>query len=461
MKVRNDFRLAAILALGDIIAVNAGLLFSYWLRFSSGLFPIFHGVPHVSVYYKVLPVLTVIMIFLMRADKLYAVRARISIVDEFFNIVRSVTLGILIFMAATFLYREYSFSRGMLLISWAVLLFFISLWRFSVNRVRFSLRKKNRNLLIIGDTAMVERLINHIADDSHWDYNIKGVLRVKLPPEGKAEEVPVLGSAKELGKVIDKHDIEEVILTETEIPRARIMELILECEKRIVEMRLVADLLGMVTSQVDMRTIDGVPLLGLKETPLSEGFNRLVKRLMDIVLSGLGIIVLSPFFIIVGVLVKLSSPGPVFYMQKRLGEDGRRFAMIKFRTMIDNAEKGRGPVWASKEDSRRTKIGSILRRTNIDETPQLINVFKGEMSLVGPRPERPHFVGKFKEDIPRYMARHKIKSGMTGWAQVNGLRGDTSIEERTKYDLYYIENWSLLFDIKILLMSVFAIKNAY
>ena len=148
-------------------------------------------------------------------------------------------------------------------------------------------------------------------------------------------------------------------------------------------------------------------------------------------------------------------------MQKRIGEDGRRFAMIKFRTMVDNAEKGVGRVWASKNDTRRTQIGAALRRTNLDELPQLINVFKGEMSLVGPRPERPHFVGQFKESIPRYMARHKIRSGMTGWAQVNGLRGNTSIEERTKYDLYYIENWSLTFDIKIMFMSIFALKNAY
>jgi len=261
--------------------------------------------------------------------------------------------------------------------------------------------------------------------------------------------------------VISNKNIEEVILTEADLPRSDTMKIILECEKRMVEFRLVADLLGMVTSQVDMRSIDGVPLLGLKESPLSESFNRFLKRLMDIVFSGIGLIVLSPLLILVAMLVKLGSPGPVFYFQKRIGEDGSRFAMIKFRTMVDNAEKGVGRVWASENDPRRTKIGGFLRKSNLDELPQLINVFKGEMSLVGPRPERPHFVGKFKEDIPRYMARHKIKSGMTGWAQVNGLRGNTSIEERTKYDLYYIENWSLAFDAKIIFMSFFALKNAY
>ncbi len=174
-------------------------------------------------------------------------------------------------------------------------------------------------------------------------------------------------------------------------------------------------------------------------------------------MSAIAIIILSPLFLVISVLVKMNSTGPVLYMQKRIGEDGRQFAILKFRTMKDKAEKGMGAVWAKKDDPRRTKIGIFLRKHNLDELPQLVNVLKGEMSLVGPRPERPHFVGKFKEHVPRYMARHKTKSGMTGWAQVSGLRGDTSIEERTKYDIYYIENWSLLLDIKILFISVLSI----
>jgi exopolysaccharide biosynthesis polyprenyl glycosylphosphotransferase len=461
MKIRNDFRLVTLLMLGDAAGINIGLLFSYWIRFSSGVFPVVYGVPHVSHYYKVLPVLTLVMLFLMRSDKLYSVRSRLSIVDEFFSIIKSVTVGILLFMAGTFLYREYSFSRGMLLITWLVLVVFIGSWRFFVNRIRFTRRKKTRNLLIIGDGDMVPRLITHISDDPHWDYNVAGVLRIRSSRYEDIGKAAVLGAVKDLSTVISKHNIDEVILTEVDMSRREVMDIIYECEKHMAEVRIVADLLGMVTSQVDMRTIDGVPLLGLKESPLAEGFNRFIKRAMDIIFSVLGIVVLLPFLLIVAALVKAGSPGPVFYLQKRIGEDGRRFAIIKFRTMIQNAEKGTGPVWAQKDDPRRTKIGGFLRSTNIDELPQLINVLKGDMSLVGPRPERPHFVGKFKQDIPRYMARHKIKSGVTGWAQVNGLRGDTSIEERTKYDIYYVENWSLMFDIKILMMSVFAMKNAY
>jgi len=464
MKIRNDFRLSVILMLGDILAINAALLSSYWLRFNSGIFPVVFGVPHISTYLHVLPILTVILIFLMRSDKLYSVRSRLSIVDEFFTIVRTTTIGILIFMAATFLYREYSYSRAMLVLAWISLVIFVGGWRFLVNRIRFAARTrkgKTRNLLVIGDGPMVNRLIKHIAHDPHWDYNVRGVVRVGSFNYGEVEGIPTLGGIGDLAHIITENDIDEVILTEVEIPRAEIMEIILECEKHMVEFRIIADLLGMVTSRVDMRTIDGVPLLGLKESPLGEGYNRLIKRILDIVLSSAALLMLSPVFLIIAVLVKVSSPGPVFYYQKRIGEDGSRFAMIKFRTMVDNAEKGVGRVWAKKDDPRRTAVGGFLRRFNLDELPQLINALKGEMSLVGPRPERPNFVGKFKENIPRYMARHKIKSGMTGWAQVNGLRGNTSIEERTKYDLYYVENWSLGFDLKILFMSIFALKNAY
>lgn len=463
MKIRNDVRLAAILMLGDILAINGGILFSYWLRFSSGFFPIMKGIPHVSSYFRVLPILTVVLVFLMRSDKLYSVRSRLSIVDEFFSIVRSVTIGVLIFMAGTFLYREFSFSRGMLIASWVILIISIGLWRFIVNRIRIYLRVKSgkkRNLLIVGDGPMVRRLIEHLSDDPHWDYNVRSVLSINEPAKG-VEGVNIARGFENLAGVLDAENIQEVILTEVDLSRIKVMEIILECEKRMVEFRVIADLLGMVTSQVDMRTIDGVPLLGLKESPLAEGYNRFIKRAMDLVLSGAGLIILSPLFLIIAILIKIFSPGSIFYLQKRIGEDGRRFSMFKFRTMKEKAEKGVGPVWTVENDPRRTRLGSVLRSTNIDELPQLINVFKGEMSLVGPRPERPHFVGKFKEDVPRYMARHKIKSGMTGWAQVNGLRGNTSIEERTKYDLYYIENWSLGFDLKILLMSVFALKNAY
>ncbi len=464
MKIKNVRRIQCLRIVGDILCLNVGFIVSYWVRFNLGIFKVIYGVPNIKQYFRVLPILTLILLFIMRSYKLYSFKSRLSIIDEFFVIIKSVSVAIFLFMAGTFLYREFLFSRSMLLISWVVLVIFLSVWRFVVNRVLISMRNKGggtRNLIIAGDGPMVTRLINHISDDPHWDYRVKGVLSVNKDESEVKSTVPVLGNIRELGKILDRHEIDEIIMTEANIPRNEIIEVILECEKRMVEFRLVSDLLGMVTSEVDMRTIDGVPLLGLKESPLADGYNRFLKRAMDIGFSVLALVLLFPLFVIIATLIKLTSAGGVFYLQKRIGEDGRPFAIIKFRTMINNAEKGTGRVWAAENDPRCTKVGAFLRKTNLDELPQVINVLKGEMSLVGPRPERPHFVGKFKEDVPRYMARHKIKSGITGWAQVNGLRGNTSIEERTKYDLYYIENWSVTFDLKILLMSFFAMKNAY
>ncbi|KJJ85259.1 UDP-phosphate glucose phosphotransferase [Candidatus Omnitrophus magneticus] len=464
MKIRNHMIIRFILLTGDIIAINLGFLSAYWLRFNSGILESPHGVPDAGQYIQILPILTLVFIFLMRGEKLYSIKSRLSIVDEFFLIIRAVTITIFILMAGTFVYREFSFSRGTLSISWLIIIIFINAWRFLINKIRFFIRKhfgKTRNLVIAGDDAIVERLITHIANDPHWDYNVIGVLRITTISSGTVNGIPVLGKLENFKNIFFKKKIDELIVTDLEIPRQKMIEILMECEKKLIEFRVVADLLGMMTSAVDMRTIDGIPLLGLKESPLHEGFNRFLKRMMDITFSLAGLIILSPLFLIIAVIIKLDSLGPIFYRQKRIGEDGTRFAMIKFRTMINNAEKGTGRVWTKKDDPRRTRTGAFLRRYNLDELPQLINVFIGDMSLVGPRPERPHFVEKFKQSVPRYMARHKIKSGMTGWAQVNGLRGNTSIEERTKYDLYYIENWSISFDIKILCMSIFALKNAY
>lgn len=457
---KSHFILIIIMFIADLKAINIGFLFSYWLRFYSGLLPVIYGVPLIKSYVNILPMVFVILIFIMRSYGLYTIKSRLSILDEFFLILKSMTAGFVVLMAATFVYREFSYSRGLLVITWISLVFFVALFRFVINRIRFLLRKSKmdlKNLLIIGEGALTSRIIRHIAGNPHWNYKICGVVSIAHTKEREISKTPVLGSIDDIAGILSHKNIEEVILTDSSLSREKIFEIIVECEKRLIDFKLVADLLGMITSQVDMGDIDGIPLLSLKESLLAEWHNRTIKRIMDALLSLLGIILLSPLFILLAILIKLSSPGPVLYLQKRIGEDGRRFTIFKFRTMIDKAEKETGPVWAKENDPRRTKIGAFLRKHNLDELPQLINVLMGEMSLVGPRPERPHFVGKFKENIPRYMARHKIKSGVTGWAQVNGLRGDTSIEERTKYDIYYIEHWSLFLDVKILFMSVFSV----
>ena len=229
----------------------------------------------------------------------------------------------------------------------------------------------------------------------------------------------------------------------------------------MVAFRWIADIFGLLTAKMQVSYLGQVSILSFMDSPLSDWENRVLKRGMDVLVSALALAALSPVFLFLAMLVKSDSKGPVFFFQERLGEDGRHFRLIKFRTMRAGAESKTGPVWAKENDERRTKIGAFLRQNNLDELPQFWNVLAGDMSLVGPRPERPHFASRFKEDIPRYMARHSIRSGITGWAQVHGLRGNTSIEERTKYDLYYIENWSLLLDVKILALTLFAKQNAY
>jgi exopolysaccharide biosynthesis polyprenyl glycosylphosphotransferase len=230
-----------------------------------------------------------------------------------------------------------------------------------------------------------------------------------------------------------------------------------------IEFLLVPDVVEMMTNHVLLQEIDGLPLLRIKKVPLA-GWNGLLKRTIDFSFALVGLIVFAPIFLLIALLIRLDSKGKIFYKQKRVGLDGHEFDMIKFRSMREGAEKKSGPVWAQPQDDRVTRVGRFLRRFSIDELPQLWNVVKGEMSLIGPRPERPFFIEKFRGQIPRYLDRHRVKSGMTGWAQVNGLRGQAPIEERTEYDIYYIENWSLAFDVKIILKTLWTVilgKDSY
>ena len=277
----------------------------------------------------------------------------------------------------------------------------------------------------------------------------------------KDQGIRIWGVLDQFPEVLASEKVDEVILAIPDLHPKKTTEIILACEKELVRFRMVPSLFEILTSQVELENFYGVTLIGLKQFPLEKLVNRVLKRVLDIAGALFVMIFGCPLFIIIALLIKRDSLGPTFYFQERMGEDGKIFKMIKFRTMVQDAEESTGPVWAAQEDNRRTKIGIFLRRWNLDELPQVVNVLRGAMSMVGPRPERPHFVTEFKESVPRYMSRHKVKSGMTGWAQVNGLRGNTSVIERIKFDLYYLENWSIWFDFQILLRTFFARKNAY
>jgi exopolysaccharide biosynthesis polyprenyl glycosylphosphotransferase len=274
----------------------------------------------------------------------------------------------------------------------------------------------------------------------------------------------VLGRHADLPRLIDTYAVEQVIIAQVDFQRTELVDLITLCQRGRVDIKIYPDIFAYMAGDLNVDDLGGTPLLTVRDISL-RGWKLTVKRGLDIVGSAFGLIFLSPWMLLTALLIRLESVGPIFYTQERMGLDGRPFDMIKFRSMRTDAEVS-GPGWTVENDPRRTRLGTILRKTNWDEIPQLINVLLGEMSLVGPRPERPMYVQEFRERIPRYMERHREKAGMTGWAQVNGLRGDTSIAERTSYDLWYVENWSLWLDIKIIIRQVVNIilrreKNAY
>lgn len=287
--------------------------------------------------------------------------------------------------------------------------------------------------------------------------------------DAPASSTPRLAQAKYLGPVknlpndIAVYRLQAALIALSYKEHPQLVEMIRDAEGLNIELMMVPDMLDMMTSRIRIQDIEGIPFIKIKEIPLST-WNRITKRCFDLAVSAIILVLAFPFTAILAVLIKLTSPGPVFFVQERIGLDGKSFDLYKFRTMLSDAEVTTGPVRAKKGDIRATAIGKILRRTSFDELPQLWNVLKGQMSIVGPRPERPFFVEQFKGRIPRYLERHRVKTGMTGWAQVNGLRGDAPIDERTKYDIYYVENWSLVFDMKIILKTIRAVifgKDAY
>jgi exopolysaccharide biosynthesis polyprenyl glycosylphosphotransferase len=302
----------------------------------------------------------------------------------------------------------------------------------------------------VGTGARFKSLCEKIEDRPDLGLSLIGYLEES--PSGNLPNVPLLGSIGELEKVVVHFSIEHVIATLKPGRGSEVSRIVDICNTHKAECYVSPDLQQLIVGSHKIDEIAGIPVIRIRGLRLS-GFGLFVKRSSDIVFTLIILTFILPFLIMLAILIKLDSPGPIFYMQKRVGLDGKEFWMYKFRSMRTGAEEREGPAWSQDEDPRVTRLGFILRKLSIDELPQIFNVISGEMSLVGPRPERPFFVEQFEKDVPRYMQRHRVKAGMTGWAQVNGLRGDTSIEERVQYDLYYIENWSFWFDIKIMILT--------
>lgn len=448
--------------LSDAIILYLSFLLAFWVRFYSGIFSTPLGIPPVEEYIEAFFLGAIILIFVFKSFGLYNEKRLLRFSNEFSLIVKAMGMGIVVLMAMTFAHREYSYSRLVVALSWVLAVIGLTISRYLVDNLEKWLcqfRQEQKKVLILGTGETAKDLLYNIRQNPRWGYEVIGFLSRHEDNEREISGIPVLGDISRLEEVLEKKKPDEVVLAITGLSHEKMVHLIAECEKHLALFKLVPDMFEIITSKVDILDIDGIPLLGLKELPLEYAWNRFVKRAADIAGSAIGLILSAPFYIIIPLLIKFTSPGPVFYRQARCGEDGKAFTLCKFRTMYKDAEQKTGPVWAKEEDPRCTWIGRWLRRAYLDELPQLINVLKGDMSLAGPRPERPNFVEQFKDDIPRYMSRHMVKSGITGWAQVNGLRGNTPLKERIKYDMYYIENWSIWFDLKILFMTVFAKKK--
>lgn len=323
-----------------------------------------------------------------------------------------------------------------------------------------------RRVIIVGARAPGQAVWRTIRRNPALGYHVQGFLSDIHPVGSRVEELPVLGRLQQLERVVRATRADEVLIALSKRSQFELMEVATLAEDHTVAIKVYPDTFQLITNnEVSIGDLSGLPLVSVKNAALDSPFNQALKRGLDVVFSSLVLVATSPLMMLIAFLIKIGSPGPVFFLQERVGMDGRPFCMIKFRTMRTDSE-ARGPGWTVPDDPRVTWIGRYLRRYSLDELPQFINVLHGDMSVVGPRPEQPKWVERFSQEIPRYMRRHKEKAGITGWAQVNGLRGDTSIEERTRYDLYYVENWSLLFDIKIILRTAADVmtgkqENAY
>lgn len=462
---KRDTFLPWVQLLTDCIAINLSLTAAFWLRFGSRYFDSLLGEADYPIYHRSFIVVTLIAVFFIRSYGLYKPARLFTFADETMKVCKAVVVSTLVLLALTFFIRSFTFSRTFVTAAGLILAAGISLGRFLLGVLVMAVDQKRgslRNILVVGCDENARRLARFYRANPRFSTRVVGFLHHGTVGEAEIEGVPVLGEAAELqGFLKSRREIHEVVLSLPGVSEEKVLQILYACEKELVSFRWIADIFGLIASKMSVSYLGGVPVLSFVDSPLGDWENRVLKRGMDVVLSSAALAALSPLFLLLAVSIKRNSPGSVFYRQERVGQDGRRFVLYKFRTMEVHAEKETGPVWAKEGDPRRTRIGAFLRENNLDELPQLWNVLKGDMSLVGPRPERPYFVSRFKEDVPRYMARHSIRSGITGWAQVNGLRGNTSVEERTKYDLYYIENWSLFLDFKILLMTFLARRNAY
>jgi len=450
--LKTHSRLVENLALvGDLCLIAVCWVLAYWIRFH--LMHVTDVPPFRDYALQLIPILVVWGIAFRTFD-LYRPKRLGSHVSEWIDVAKASLLGALILVSImTFVFRGYEYSRLVILLFLAESIVTVSFARAALREVLRFARRHGYNLryaIVVGGgepAAEVLRVLNRRRDVGIF---VLGLLSDK---KEVPENVRWLGGIEDVRTVLDRQQVDIVFIALPHADASRLTSVLSGIGDDPIAIHLVPDVFSLVPARGGVEEFEMIPFIHLRESRLY-GWNRVLKRGFDLLFGAVGLAIAAPVMLAIGVALKLTSPGPVLYQQERMGVDGRQFKMLKFRTMRVNAEEETGPIWARPDDPRRTALGVFLRRTSLDELPQLFNVLRGEMSLVGPRPERPSFVEEFRRRVPGYMLRHKVKAGITGWAQINGWRGNTSIERRIECDLYYIERWSLGFDLKILLQTL-------
>lgn len=457
-----------LLVIIDAAITAASFMLAYFFKFyvlsnGPGL-----GVLPVEEYFRLLIVIVPMYVLLYYFCSIYAPKRTVRMRFEVYGIIKANFIGIIALIIVLFMIiRELNYSRSVMLFFYIFNVGFTSAFRIFLRKGLRTIRKQGYNLkhiLLVGYSRAAEEYIDRLMDNPQWGYVACGVLDDHIPAGTLYKGVKVLGRLGNLEVILPENKLDEVAITLSLKDYDYLENIVSICEKSGVHTKFIPDYNSLIPSKPYTEDLLGLPVVNIRYVPLTNTGNILLKRVVDIAGSLAGILITSPIMLIAAILVKVTSKGPVIFKQQRVGLHNKAFYMYKFRSMDIQPVREEKKAWTVRDDPRVTKIGRFLRRTSLDELPQLFNILKGDMSLVGPRPERPGWVEKFREEIPRYMVRHQVRPGLTGWAQVNGLRGDTSIRKRIEYDIYYIENWTLGFDIKIIIKTFFTgfvNKNAY
>ena len=426
----------------DAGIIGATYFFSWYLRFKSGLFVQDAGVLPAKTYFSALFLIIPGYLLLYSIFQLYMPRRVKSYRKELMDIIRANGIGFMIFILVLYFIKQEHFSRQMLCIFFFINISLEFASRYLIRTILWKMRKQGLNqkhILMIGESQMAEQYMDRLRENPKWGYQVFAHL--------KDEE--------KLERILEGNELDEVVIALRAEDYGKLERIVDVCEKAGVHTKMIPDFGNVISTRPYIEDVQWIPVIHVRRVPLNIMRNRAAKRAVDLIGATVAIILFSPVMLLTVLVVALTEEGSVIYRQERVGLHNQVFYMYKFRSMIMQDEEKEKAEWSTRNDPRITPVGKLIRRTSIDELPQLFNVLKGEMSLVGPRPERPQFVQKFRDEIPRYMVKHQVRPGMTGWAQINGYRGDTSIEKRIEYDLYYIENWTMIFDMKILILTIF------